>query len=90
MEIYEEKVCQLPKKILTKYKCDICGKFIDSGYIYDISFGHYDWGNDSHESLEYIHACSDECLKHIFNVYMESEFDTKHIRIERMTIRINK
>lgn len=51
--------------------CDVCGKelrytqktFMGSvAEYYKITTGHYDWGNDSCESIEHKDACCDECL----------------------------
>lgn len=54
--------------------CDICGKEFKyepiypklnrrkTASYYHIKTGHYDWGNDSCESIDNKDACCDECL----------------------------
>ncbi len=52
--------------------CDGCKKLIgtwrlDNGYLkptgyLKVNCGHYDWGNDSCDSFEYMDFCSNECM----------------------------
>ena len=74
--------------------CDKCGKLIaneqemDSdrrkgGYYYHVTTSHGDWGNDSHESLEWNDFCSTECMLDFFNKYIESKSDTLQFEFER-------
>lgn len=83
------------------YICDVCkkkfatgtladhGKFYETttytDYPYRIVFSHNDWGNDSIDSIEEKHACSDECLGSIFLDFVEKyskEYRTAEINIE--------
>lgn len=62
--------------------CDICGKEFNykprlgrekiANY-YHIITGHYDWGNDSCESIEYRDACCDECLSKFTQEWLKDE-----------------
>lgn len=38
---------------------------------FEIVRGHHEWGNDSIDSYETLHACSDECLSALFLDYVE-------------------
>lgn len=76
--------------------CDICKKELnyknkcyDGKYAvyYHICTGHYDWGNDSCESIKYIDACCDECLSRASADWIKDEevqaSDTAYFRIEK-------
>lgn len=64
--------------------CDICGKEFNyeqwlgigrekiASY-YHIRTGHYDWGNDSCESVESRDACCDECLSRFTQEWLKRE-----------------
>ncbi len=62
--------------------CNICGKEINYdektlmgpvGRYYRIKTGHYDWCNDSCESIEYTDACCDECLSKFTQKWLKNE-----------------
>lgn len=45
MREYNKKPCTRIENILTKVKCDICGKEINNGeQFYHVSTSHSDWG----------------------------------------------
>lgn len=59
-----------------KITCDICGKVIcdfdgtppdnhygDTAKYFTLTTGHYDWGNDSVDSVEHKQICSEDCVK---------------------------
>lgn len=59
-----------------KITCDICGKVIcdfdanppksstgESAEYFALTTGHYDWGNDSPDSIQCIDICSEDCVK---------------------------
>jgi len=62
--------------------CDICGKELKyekwlgkekiASY-YHIRTGHYDWGNDSCESVTSRDACCDECLSRFTQEWLKDE-----------------
>lgn len=76
-KIFDEKIF--------KITCDKCGKiiprkkagdFITPGNprYYEIITKHNNWGNDSHESIEYYQYCSSEC----FIPFVEEYFNKKN------------
>lgn len=76
--------------------CDICGKEFNykSWYCgdkiasyYRIKTGHYDWGNDSCDSIENKDACCDECLSRFTQEWLK---DKDVIRSATAYIEINK
>jgi hypothetical protein len=85
---YEIKECLITKKVPVDAHliCDACGKEVENknNYWY-LSTGHYDWGNDSCESVETFHLCSDECLKNKINEYLDDVkcYDTPHFEVEK-------
>ena len=62
---YEKKL--VAKHVLSGKTCDVCGKESSHRPEFDkwiyFSHQHYDWGNDSCESLEEFDVCSGECFK---------------------------
>lgn len=87
---YETMTHEVTERVLigeTMY-CDICGKEIkkDTGY-WNVTTGHHDWGNDSHESIEHFDVCSDSCLLMKFSGYINAsyrdDFNTKYIEVEK-------
>lgn len=67
---FEEKT--VTQKVCVKKTtiCDVCGKEITGEY-YDVTTSHSDWGRDSVDSIEYKDACSVECLRKLFDKYIE-------------------
>lgn len=68
---YETKTYTKREKVLTSEKryCDVCKKEI-TGHFWEITTGHYDWGNDSVDSVENKDCCSIECLGEEFGHYL--------------------
>lgn len=93
MNIY--KKVRRYKDDLVEYKvfCDVCKKEIKQresnsvkgDYVtesfYKVTTSHSDWGNDSVDSVESKDICSDECLKVLFEEYLDSGSDTKEIKV---------
>lgn len=63
--------------------CDVCGKIILKenedkityciGKHWGLTIGHYDWGNDSRDSVESYDICSAECLEKELQKYVQRE-----------------
>lgn len=80
------------EKVLVGRKCDICGRNIDVSRSDNTSYNyfvihtwHYDWGNDSIDSHEYLDACCPECVMKFTKDYIERSYEriynTKRIEI---------
>lgn len=78
--------------------CDICGKEFNyepwhfgekMASYYHIRTGHYDWGNDSCESVESRDACCDECLSRFTQKWLKNKdvisSNTAYIEINKDT-----
>lgn len=78
--------------------CDVCKKEIrytetssmgPVGRYYKIKTGHYDWGNDSCDSIEYEDACCDECLTKYTQKWLKNtdvvKSKTAYIEIHKAT-----
>ena len=76
--------------------CDICGKEFnyETGFnnekrarYFHIVTGHYDWGNDSCDSIEDNDACCIECLSKFMQEWLKSEdiinSDTAYIKVDK-------
>lgn len=95
MNIYRKTRKYKDDLVEFKVFCDICEKeikqresrFVKGDYIteefYRVTTSHSDWGNDSVDSVKCIDVCSDECLKIVFDKYLESDSDTKKIQVEK-------
>lgn len=92
-EAYTTEVCT--KEVVdvdnSHVYCDYCDVEIpiDSKF-YHITTGHYDWGHDSCESVEYKQICSSDCLvKYITYNYTENHglhrSDSQFCEIEKKT-----
>lgn len=57
MEIIGKKVV----KDIIGYSCDICSK--EANRMESIVAKHYDWGNDSSDSVRTFHVCSPACYE---------------------------
>lgn len=83
-EIKEELVTH-KKFIRSNLFCDVCNKRIEhkSNY-YTLSTGHYDWGNDSCESIENFDICSGDCLKLKLQEYIDDtqKSNTHYFNVE--------
>ena len=67
---YKEETRTVTDSFLVSEKryCDVCGKEI-TGPFWEVTTGHYDWGNDSTDSIEDKDCCSVECLSELFDEY---------------------
>lgn len=91
-EVKEVVVAKVRK--LDGIMCDVCEKFIEAkskrfGWekypiYFEVTTGHKDWGNDSHESIEHRDVCPD-CINKFVADYLSDELNystTKYIEIE--------
>jgi len=71
--------------------CDACGKVIDilkqDKIYYHINSGHYEWGNDSIDSINDEDACCEECMINLVRKRAEywKGYRTTFINIKCMT-----
>lgn len=82
--------------------CDECEKLIADTTVslpkYDVQYwevtiGHYDWGNDSCDSIEGRHYCSRDCLKKAFDKYIEqteNRQNSRYFEIQNCRTRSNR
>ena len=83
-EVVVRKECKV-----TGVKCDICGKIIPAEAYYtlekskyfEVTTGHHDWGNDSHESIEHKDICP-ECIDAFVSKYLKYADGTDYIEIK--------
>ena len=76
------------KKKIEEVRCDICNGPIplmtygdkQSKY-FRVMTGHYDWGNDSYESIEYYAVCPG-CLGKFVSGYFTDSSRTAYLNIE--------
>ena len=87
---YETMTHEVTEKVLVEeiMYCNICKKKIEKGSGYwDVTTGHYDWGNDSHESIEHFDICSENCLMIKLTEYSvdsgKDDYNTKYIEVEK-------
>lgn len=86
----EKEVTVTEKRVIGKQiYCDTCKKLIfDTKDIdtyhdprrhltqyWEVTTGHYDWGNDSCDSVEIHQYCSKECLTKVFDQYLKRTED---------------
>lgn len=69
-------------------QCDICNKHIlpddrrkNTNMYFKITTGHYDWGNDSVESIETQDVCCD-CAPKFISEYLSKCKSTEYMNIE--------
>lgn len=87
---YELITHEVTEKVLVgeTVHCDVCKKEIETekGY-WEVTTGHHDWGNDSHESIEHFDVCSETCLTQKFAEYTKEsgkdEYNTMYFEVER-------
>ncbi len=80
-EIHEElKTVEVKKEI--GVVCDECGKEISETY-YEVVTGHYDWGNDSVDSVDSEDICCLECLEKNQKKYFEIANGSEYYNISR-------
>lgn len=82
-----KEVVYQKKRTLIGVECDECGKVIkpskvsrDARY-FRVMTGHYDWGNDSNDSIVYRDLCP-TCTEQFVADYINSAKDTQYIRID--------
>ena len=54
--------------------CDFCKKEIKEDY-WEIRTQHFDWGNDSVDSIEDFDACCPACVQKAFDTYIKDSSD---------------
>lgn len=98
VSIFKEVKKLVKEPIGCKIICDGCKKVILEDHkewtdhsselidYYEVQTGHYDWGHDSIESIEYFHLCPD-CLMTFVEKYKEDSHkgnrqNTKYCNIE--------
>lgn len=84
---YEVRTHTVTEKVCVKETrhCDICNGVINKGY-WKLTTGHYDWGNDSIDSIEDFDVCSGDCLREKFDEYVSESWDdynTMYFKVER-------
>lgn len=63
--------------------CDCCGKEIEQhSYYWNVCTGHYDWGNDSVDSVKHYDLCSNECFKKEVDSFLEEGHSTPYVNAE--------
>lgn len=90
----EKEVTVTEKRIIGKQiYCDSCKKLIIDTVndqprhrvqYWEVTTGHYDWGNDSCDSVEEHQYCSKECITEALKQYLEETecaFNTKYFEI---------
>lgn len=100
----EKEVTVTEKRVIGKQiYCDTCEKLIfDTQDIdtynnpcrhrtqyWEVTTGHYDWGNDSCDSVETQQYCSKECLTKAFKKYLkrtEDKISTEYFEINNQRI----
>lgn len=103
-EKYTRKVTkEVDEECGLKVVCDKCGKVIadyddktdDLGYIglktiplFTLTTGHYDWGNDSCDSVKYRHLCCETCVASVLSDYFEDSkrSDTAYFELSRALV----
>jgi hypothetical protein len=58
------------------YKCDACGNL--DKRMESITAQHYEWGNDSVDSIKHFHFCKAECFKEVLNKVFEHTYYKEH------------
>lgn len=86
MKTYKKVERVINDEVLESVTCDICNARIGKGVFYfDITTGHYEWGNDSCESIESFQACCPECLKRFIDndfAKMREVYHSAYINVE--------
>ena len=90
MYIEEIKEVKSTKKVVVSVVCDNCGKENKGDRIpkdwHSYCSQHYEWGNDSFESVENYHVCSAECYIESLKNSFEDLKDYKSAEIGNMNI----
>lgn len=89
---YEVKTHTVTERVCIKetMHCDVCHNVIDdNGPYWELTTGHYDWGNDSCDSIEHFDICSEACLRAKFDEYAResgaSEYNTMYFEVEKIS-----
>lgn len=89
---YEVKTHTVTERVCIKetMHCDVCHNVIDdNGPYWELTTGHYDWGNDSCDSIEHFDICSEACLRAKFDEYVResgaSEYNTMYFEVEKIS-----
>lgn len=70
-------------------KCDICGEIIpprkrnDESVYFRAEIGHFDWGNDSVDSIENFDICRDCICEFITNYLKTDKYNTSYINVSK-------
>lgn len=99
----EETVTVTERRVVSnQIYCDECKKLIAettvSPPMYDVQYwevttGHYDWGNDSCDSIERYQYCSRDCLKKAFDKYIdetENRQNSQYFEVQNCRTRSNR
>ena len=64
--IEEEKTITVTKEVIVGFECEICGKIHNGEKLpeewFEFTSQHYEWGNDSCDSVEEYTTCSFDCF----------------------------
>ena len=86
VEQIETRTETITHKVITvkALKCDVCGKEF-KGKHWELTTGHYDWGNDSCESIEHYDLCSEDCIRNKIKDYFEDcdDYCTHYFNLEQ-------
>ena len=69
------------RSVVVGMVCDVCGKPIPPSQwrelrpVYSITTGHYDWGNDSCDSVETQDVCSPACAIKLVSEYLNRTYN---------------
>ena len=84
MKVTEKIIKQVESEIIIDLKCDCCGNIIKEKYdYYSVTIGHYDWGNDSPDSVQCQDYCSIECLTSAIKKYYEKANGSEYFNVNR-------
>ena len=100
--ITKKVVKEVDEVISEEFVCDVCGKkgaykesdwrdVVGNQYeevpYYSIKTGHYDWDEDSEQSVNRTQVCCTECLLKVFTEWLNDDFftssDTAFIHIDK-------
>ena len=86
MNITERVTVEVVKEVVIGKLCDICNRQVDVKNYFKITIGHYDWGNDNIDSVEYKDACCPACVMKFTEEYIKGAYNnphnTKYIEVE--------
>ena len=95
-KITKKVVKEVEQVVSEEFVCDVCGKKgnyksstnrYEKTIYYRITTGHYDWGNDSCDSIENKDACCTDCLLKILSEWLNDRdvkcSDSAYIHIDK-------